>query len=41
MRCAAREWYKLGETVKEQFKSQLAVVLENLHIESSRLTRLL
>ncbi|EOF4703504.1 MAG: type II toxin-antitoxin system RelE/ParE family toxin [Klebsiella huaxiensis] len=34
---ALREWHKLGDTVKKQFKSKLAVVLENPRIESSRL----
>ncbi|MEM0653202.1 type II toxin-antitoxin system RelE/ParE family toxin [Klebsiella huaxiensis] len=34
---ALQEWHKLGDTVKKQFKSKLAVVLENPRIESSRL----
>ena len=34
---ALREWHKLGETVKAQFKSRLAKVLRNPRIVSARL----
>lgn len=34
---ALREWHKLGETVKAQFKSRLAKVLQNPRIASARL----
>ncbi|ELW1647740.1 type II toxin-antitoxin system RelE/ParE family toxin [Enterobacter oligotrophicus] len=34
---ALKEWHKLGETVKTQFKKKLAVVLVNPRVESSRL----
>ena len=34
---ALKEWHKLGETVKIQFKKKLAVVLVNPRVESSRL----
>ncbi|HEB4874808.1 TPA: type II toxin-antitoxin system RelE/ParE family toxin [Kluyvera ascorbata F0526] len=34
---ALREWHKLGETVKAQFKSRLAKVLQNPRVPSTRL----
>jgi len=34
---ALKEWKKLGENVKDQFKKRLAVVLKNPRIESARL----
>lgn len=34
---ALKEWQKLGETVKSQFKKRLKVVLSNPRIESARL----
>ena len=43
-RRALKEWNKLGDTVRQQFKKKLAEVLENPRIEANRLreaTRLL
>ncbi|MDR1749809.1 MAG: type II toxin-antitoxin system RelE/ParE family toxin [Enterobacter cloacae] len=37
---ALKEWSKLGETVKKQFKKKLAGVLVNPRIESARLHNL-
>ncbi|MFP5597479.1 type II toxin-antitoxin system RelE family toxin [Kluyvera sp. 142486] len=34
---ALREWHKLGETVKAQFKSRLAKVLQHPQVPSARL----
>ena len=34
---ALKEWSKLGETVKDQFKKKLAEVLVNPRVESARL----
>ncbi|AUU83827.1 type II toxin-antitoxin system RelE/ParE family toxin [Leclercia adecarboxylata] len=34
---ALKEWQKLGDTVKSQFKKKLAVVLSNPRRESARL----
>ncbi|MNZ45386.1 mRNA interferase RelE [compost metagenome] len=37
---ALKEWYKLGDTVRAQFKKKLARVLVEPRIESARLTDL-
>lgn len=37
---ALKEWYKLGETTKAQFKKKLAAVLNNPTIPANRLTGL-
>ncbi|WP_312996709.1 type II toxin-antitoxin system RelE/ParE family toxin [Leclercia sp.] len=37
---ALKEWHKLGETVKTQFKKRLKIVLSNPRIESTRLHNL-
>jgi len=37
---ALKEWYKLGDTVRSQFKKKLAQVLAEPRIESARLTDL-
>lgn len=37
---ALKEWSKLGETVKNQFKKKLAGVLANPRVESARLHNL-
>lgn len=37
---ALKEWYKLGDTVRAQFKKKLAQVLAEPRIESARLTDL-
>lgn len=34
---AFKEWKKLGETIRLQFKKKLEKVLENPHIENNRL----
>ncbi|MCU6669405.1 type II toxin-antitoxin system RelE/ParE family toxin [Enterobacteriaceae bacterium H4N4] len=34
---ALKEWQKLGDTVKAQFKKKLAIILSNPRIESARL----
>lgn len=34
---ALKEWHKLGDTVREQFKKKLAAILVNPRIEASRL----
>lgn len=34
---ALREWHKLGETVKAQFKNRLAKVLQHPRVPSARL----
>lgn len=34
---ALREWQKLGDTVRQQFKKKLAERLENPHVPSARL----
>ncbi|ETK24542.1 type II toxin-antitoxin system RelE/ParE family toxin [Pseudomonas sp. FH1] len=34
---ALKEWHKLGDTVRQQFKKNLAAVLINPRIEASRL----
>jgi mRNA interferase RelE/StbE len=39
-RRALKEWKKLGDTVREQFKKKLAEVLENPRIEANRLNSL-
>ncbi|MDX9671241.1 MULTISPECIES: type II toxin-antitoxin system RelE family toxin [unclassified Pseudomonas] len=36
-RRALKEWSKLGDTIRQQFKKKLAVVLENPRIEANRL----
>ncbi|STY93021.1 type II toxin-antitoxin system RelE family toxin [Moraxella bovis] len=35
---ALKEWQKLGDTIKTQFKKRLAKVLQNLHIIANRLS---
>lgn len=37
---ALKEWYKLGDTVRAQFKKKLAQVLAEPRIESARITDL-
>ncbi|MBC3206711.1 type II toxin-antitoxin system RelE/ParE family toxin [Pseudomonas sp. SWRI111] len=39
-RRALKEWNKLGDTVRQQFKKKLAEVLENPRIEANRLREL-
>lgn len=39
-RRALKEWQKLGDTVRQQFKKKLAEVLENPRIEANRLRQL-
>lgn len=39
-RRALKEWNKLGETIRQQFKKKLAEVLENPRIEANRLREL-
>ncbi|MOA14065.1 mRNA interferase RelE [compost metagenome] len=34
---ALKEWRKLGDTVRQQFKKKLAEILENPRIEANRL----
>lgn len=37
---ALKEWSKLGNTVRQQFKNKLTEVLKHPHIESNRLREL-
>lgn len=37
---ALKEWHKLGDTVRHQFKKKLVAVLENPKIEANRLSDL-
>ena len=37
---ALKEWHKLGDTIRQQFKKKLAEILENPRIETSRLREL-
>ena len=39
-RRALREWNKLGDTLRQQFKKKLAEVLENPRVEANRLRNL-
>ena len=39
-RRALKEWNKLGDTIREQFKKKLAEVLKNPRIEANRLREL-
>lgn len=39
-RRALKEWNKLGDTIRQQFKKKLAEVLENPRIEANRLREL-
>jgi addiction module toxin, RelE/StbE family len=39
-RRALKEWKKLGDTLRQQFKKKLAEVLENPRIEANRLRQL-
>ncbi|MEX3774072.1 type II toxin-antitoxin system RelE/ParE family toxin [Pseudomonas sp. MYb118] len=39
-RRALKEWNKLGDTIRQQFKKKLAEVLENPRIEANRLRQL-
>ncbi len=34
---ALKEWHKLGETVRAQFKKKLSEILVNPHVEANRL----
>lgn len=34
---ALKEWKKLGDTIRQQFKKKLGDILENPHIEANRL----
>ncbi|MOA29390.1 mRNA interferase RelE/StbE [Pseudomonas linyingensis] len=36
-RRALKEWQKLGDTIRQQFKKKLADILENPRIEANRL----
>ncbi|HCO65506.1 MAG TPA: type II toxin-antitoxin system mRNA interferase toxin, RelE/StbE family, partial [Alcanivorax sp.] len=36
-RRALKEWRKLGDTVRQQFKKKLALILEEPHVEANRL----
>lgn len=37
---ALKEWHKLGDTVRQQFKNKLAQILVNPRVESNRLREL-
>lgn len=37
---ALKEWQKLGDTVRQQFKKKLAEILDNPRIEANRLREL-
>lgn len=37
---ALKEWHKLGDTVRQQFKKKLAAILESPRIEANRLREL-
>jgi mRNA interferase RelE/StbE len=37
---ALKEWHKLGDTVRQQFKKKLAEVLQNPRVEANRLRQL-
>ena len=37
---ALKEWHKLGDTVRQQFKKKLAEILESPRIEANRLREL-
>ena len=37
---ALKEWHKLGDTVRQQFKNTLAQILVNPRVESNRLREL-
>jgi mRNA interferase RelE/StbE len=39
-RRALKEWNKLGDTLRQQFKRKLAEILENPRIEANRLRQL-
>ena len=39
-RRALKEWKKLGDTLRQQFKKKLAEILENPRIEANRLRQL-
>ncbi|MEZ1317406.1 type II toxin-antitoxin system RelE/ParE family toxin [Pseudomonas fluorescens] len=39
-RRALKEWNKLGDTVRQQFKKKLAEIIENPRIEANRLRQL-
>lgn len=39
-RRALKEWNKLGDTVRQQFKKKLIEVFENLRVEANRLRNL-
>ena len=34
---ALKEWHKLGDTIRQQFKNKLAEILDNPRIEANRL----
>ena len=37
---ALKEWHKLGDTIRQQFKKKLAEILENPRIKANRLREL-
>lgn len=37
---ALKEWHKLGDTIRQQFKKKLSEILENPRIEANRLRKL-
>ena len=37
---ALKEWHKLGDTIRQQFKKKLAEILDNPRIEANRLREL-
>ena len=37
---ALKEWHKLGDTIRQQFKKKLSEILENPRIEANRLREL-
>ncbi len=37
---ALKEWHKLGDTIRQQFKKKLAEILESPRIEANRLREL-
>lgn len=39
-RRALKEWHKLGDSVRQQFKKKLAEVLENPHVAANQLREL-
>jgi mRNA interferase RelE/StbE len=37
---ALKEWHKLGDTIRQQFKKKLAEVLKNPRVEANRIREL-